>query len=123
MIVNPDRAVLAEYRLKQDEFELERQKLRRLRTKRADTLDGSHVELLANIELPEDIDAGARRRRDRHRPVPLRVPVPQPRRACRPRTSSSRRIREVADGMKGMPVTIRTFDLGADKQQGRTSTG
>ena len=36
--------------------------------------------------------AGARERRDRRRPLPLRVPVPQPRRACRPRTSSSRRI-------------------------------
>jgi len=56
VIVNPDRAVLAEYRLKQTQLELERQKLKRLRLKPADTLDGCHVELHANIELPEDLE-------------------------------------------------------------------
>ena len=40
VIVNPDRSVLAEYRLKQGEFELERKKLQRLTTTRATTLDG-----------------------------------------------------------------------------------
>ena len=63
VIVNPDKAVLAEYRLKQEEFDLERQKLRRLKTKRATTLDGQVVELHANIELPGDVrdalDSGA----------------------------------------------------------------
>src|SRR3989441_6173758 len=39
VIVNPDRAVLAEYRLKQDELDLARQKLKRLRTKPAETID------------------------------------------------------------------------------------
>ena len=52
VIVNPDRAVLAEYRLKQNELELARQKLRRLRTKRADTLDGIHVELHPTSSCP-----------------------------------------------------------------------
>src|SRR5204863_7340839 len=56
VIVNPDRSVLAEYRVKQDELELERQKLRRLRTTPATTLDGCRVELMANIELPEDLE-------------------------------------------------------------------
>src|SRR6478736_493258 len=56
VIINPDRAVLSEYRLKQSELELERQKLKRLRTKPAETIDGEHVELHANIELPEDLD-------------------------------------------------------------------
>jgi phosphotransferase system enzyme I (PtsI) len=55
VIVNPDRAVLAEYRLKQSEFELDRQKLKRLRTKPACTLDGVAVELFANIDLPDDL--------------------------------------------------------------------
>src|SRR4029079_10841353 len=48
VIINPDRAVLAEYRLKQSELEIDRQKLKRLRTKRAETLDGHRVELQAN---------------------------------------------------------------------------
>src|SRR5687767_2922787 len=57
VIVNPDRAELAELRLKQSELEPERQKLKRLRTKPADTLDGVHIELYANIELPDDLAA------------------------------------------------------------------
>src|SRR5438105_7625379 len=55
VIVNPDRAVLSEYRLKQNELELARQKLKRLRSKAAQTIDGVHVVLNANIELPDDL--------------------------------------------------------------------
>jgi phosphotransferase system enzyme I (PtsI) len=47
--------VLAEYRLKQSGLELERAKLRRLKTKPATTLDGYAIELQANIELPNDL--------------------------------------------------------------------
>ena len=92
VIVNPDRSVLTEYRLKQGEFALEQKKLQRLITMPATTLDGQHVELFANIELPEDLERDARVGRHGRRPVPQRVPVPQPRPDCRPRTSSSRRI-------------------------------
>ncbi len=56
VIVNPDRSVLAEYRLRQEELELELAKLRRLRTTPATTLDGFKVDLMANIELPEDLE-------------------------------------------------------------------
>src|SRR5512146_827543 len=56
VIVNPDRSVLAEYRLRQEELELDLAKLRRLRTTPANTLDGVRIELMANIELPEDLE-------------------------------------------------------------------
>src|SRR5690606_4855245 len=63
VIVDPDPQVLAEYQLRQREFGLERQKLRRLRDTPARTLDGIDVELHANIELPGDValalDGGA----------------------------------------------------------------
>ena len=52
VIVNPDRHVLAEYRLKQNEARLERDKLKRLRSAPAATLDGTVVQLYANIRLP-----------------------------------------------------------------------
>ncbi len=55
LIVNPDKLILAEYKLRQSEWELERKKLKRLRTARANTLDGTEVDLYANIEKPEDI--------------------------------------------------------------------
>jgi len=108
VIVNPDRAVLAEYRLKQNELELARQKLRRLRTKRADTLDGIHVELHANIELPEDIEQALKNGATgiglfRSEFLFLnRTGLPS-------EDEQFEAFRKVAAGMQGMPVTIRTL--------------
>jgi len=114
VIVNPDRAVLAEYRLKQSELELERQKLKRLRLKPADTIDGHHVELHANIELPEDLEQTLENGATgiglfRSEFLFLnRVGLPT-------EDEQFEAYRTVAEGMNGHPVTIRTFDLGADK--------
>jgi phosphotransferase system enzyme I (PtsI) len=115
VIVNPDRAVLSEYRLKQNEFELARQKLKRLRGKRAETLDGIRIELQANIELPEDIEqalANGATGVGLFRSEFLflnRDGLPT-------EDEQFEAFRRVAAGMQGKPVTIRTFDLGADKQ-------
>ena len=115
VIVNPDRAVLAEYRLRQNEFELARQKLLRLRSKRAETIDGIHVELQANIELPDDVDqalANGAMGIGLFRSEFLflnRSGLPS-------EDEQFEAFRRVAVGMNGKPVTIRTFDLGADKQ-------
>src|ERR1700710_505206 len=57
MIVDPSPIILAEYGFKQRQGELERGKLSRLRHTPAVTLDGQKVELLANIEQPEDAAA------------------------------------------------------------------
>ena len=116
VIVNPDKSVLAEYRLKQSELELEKQKLKRLKTKPARTLDGEHVELHANIELPEDLEhaldngaTGIGLFRSEflflHRDG---LPTED---------EQFEAYRTVAEGMGGLPVTIRTFDLGADKDK------
>src|SRR5215208_4637184 len=63
MIVDPSPIILAEYGFKQRQAELERGRLTRLRHTPAVTLDGQKVELLANIEMPEDapgaVTAGA----------------------------------------------------------------
>src|SRR5207237_112657 len=55
LVVNPDPLVLAEYRLRQSQLGLERQKLKRLKSTLSATLDGTPVDLFANIELPQDI--------------------------------------------------------------------
>jgi phosphotransferase system enzyme I (PtsI) len=116
VIVNPDRSVLAEYRLKQSELDLERQKLKRLRAKPAETLDGHRVELHANIELPGDLaqvlESGANG-------VGLfRSEFLFLNRAGLPTEDEQfEAYRAVAAGLAGKPVTIRTFDLGADKQK------
>ena len=57
MIVDPSPIILAEYGFKQRQGELERGRLSRLRHTPAVTLDGQKVELLANIEMPEDAPA------------------------------------------------------------------
>src|SRR5947207_5213543 len=116
VIVNPDRSVLAEYRLRQDELELERQKLRRLRTTPPPTLDGCKVDLMANIELPEDLEqaiengaAGVGLFRTEFLFL-NRDGLPS-------EDEQFEAYRAVASGMKDHPVTIRTFDLGADKHK------
>ena len=114
VIINPDRAVLSEYRLKQSELELERQKLKRLRTKPATTIDGHHVELHANIELPEDLEQTLE---NGATGIGLfRSEFLFLNRAGLPGEDEQfEAYRAVAQGMAGRPVTIRTFDLGADK--------
>ena len=114
LIVNPNEQVLAEYRLRQGELEVERQKLRRLRTTPAKTLDGEPVELHANIELPQDMDDV---RESGATGIGLfrseflflsRSELPG-------EDEQFEAYRQVAQAMNGKPVTIRTLDLGADK--------
>jgi phosphotransferase system enzyme I (PtsI) len=114
VIVNPDRHVLDEYRLKQNEARLERDKLKRLKSSPAATLDGTPVQLHANIELPSDVE-------------PVRASgatgiglfrsefLFMNRRDLPDEDEQYEAYREVVEGMKGFPVTIRTMDLGADK--------
>lgn len=115
VIVNPDRAVLAEYRLRQNELELARQKLKRLKSKPAETIDGVRVALRANIEMPDDIDSALASGAEgiglfRSEFLFLdRDGLPS-------EDEQFEAFRKVAAGMQGKPVTIRTFDLGADKQ-------
>ena len=115
LIVNPDKPILAEYKLRQSAWELERKKLKRLRTARANTLDGTIIDLYANIEKPEDI---AEVKENGATGIGLfrseflflnRDALPD-------EEEQFEAYRDVASGMEGQPVTIRTFDLGADKQ-------
>lgn len=115
LIVDPDPQVLAEYQLRQREFGLERQKLKRLRDTPARTLDGIDVELHANIELPGDV---ALARENGAAGIGLfrteflflnRPELPD-------EDEQFEAYRQVVQDMEGRPVTIRTYDLGADKQ-------
>jgi phosphotransferase system enzyme I (PtsI) len=116
MIVDPSPIILAEYAFKQRQAELERGRLARLRHTPAVTLDGQKVELLANIELPEDapgaLQAGA-----------VGVGLFRSEFLFMGRNGNTPdeeeqflAYRRAIDGMEGLPVTIRTVDVGADKQ-------
>jgi phosphoenolpyruvate-protein phosphotransferase (PTS system enzyme I) len=114
VIVDPDQQVLAEYQMRQRDFDLERQKLRRFKDRRAVTVDGVTVELHANIELPADV---AEARSNGATGIGLfrseflflnRDDLPD-------EDEQFEAYRRVAADMDGMPVTIRTYDLGGDK--------
>jgi phosphotransferase system enzyme I (PtsI) len=114
LVVDPDPVVLHEYRLRQSQHGLERQKLKRLKSTPSATLDGTPVELFANIELPQDIgevqESGAQG-------VGLfRTEFLFMNRKVLPTEDEQfEAYREVAKAMDGRPVVIRTLDLGADK--------
>ena len=115
VIVNPSPIVLEEYRFRQRQVELERARLDRLRHTPAVTLDGEPVELLANIELPSDaqavLDAGAVgvglfRSEFLFMNRPGGLPGEE---------EQYEAYRRVVQALDGLPVTIRTIDIGADK--------
>jgi len=114
IVVNPDPVVLAEYRERQAELKAERQRLKRLKKTRAATQDGTPIELFANIELPQDVgevvDSGAEG-------VGLfRTEFMFLNRKDLPGEDEQfEAYRQVAEGLKGRPVVLRTLDVGADK--------
>ena len=121
VIVNPSPIVLEEYRFRQRQSELERARLDRLRHTPAITLDGEAVELLANIELPDDaavaLAAGA-----------MGVGLFRSEFLFMNRGGSLptedeqfEAYRAAVVAMRGLPVTIRTVDIGADKPLERMS--
>ncbi|MFN3594802.1 MAG: phosphoenolpyruvate--protein phosphotransferase [Thiobacillaceae bacterium] len=115
VIVDPDAAILEEYRIRQDQWRLEQLKLKRLKKSPATTLDGTPVELLANIDLPQDVQdaleqnaAGIGLFRSEFLYM-NRDDLPD-------EDEQFEAYRQVVKAMKGRPVVIRTLDLGADKR-------
>ena len=115
MIVDPSPIILAEYGFKQRQGELERERLTRLRHTPAMTLDEQRVELLANIEMPEDAEAalavgavGVGLFRSEFLFMGRQGRLPN-------EDEQYDAYRRAVEGMRGLPVTIRTVDVGADK--------
>ncbi len=115
LIVDPDAGVLAEYRLRKTELELERSKLKRLVSSRSRTLDGEDVELHANIELPLDAERAKEVGADG---VGLfRTEFLFMNRDELPGEDEQfEAYRSVVKALGDKPVTIRTLDIGADKE-------
>ncbi|HRH80553.1 MAG TPA: phosphoenolpyruvate--protein phosphotransferase [Thiobacillaceae bacterium] len=114
VIVDPDPSILDEYRLRQSQWRLEQQKLKRLKSSASATLDGIPVELLANIDMPQDVDEALE---ENAAGIGLfrseflfmnRGDIPS-------EDEQFEAYRHVVQAMAGRPVVIRTLDLGADK--------
>ncbi len=115
VVVDPSPIILAEYGFKQRQGELERGRLSRLLHTPAVTLDGQKIELLANIEMPEDapgaVKAGAvgvGLFRSEFLFMGRQGSLPD-------EDEQYQAYRRAIEGMQGLPVTIRTVDVGADK--------
>ncbi len=114
VIVDPDQAILDEYRLRRNQWLLEQKKLRRLKSSPSTTLDGIQIALNANIDLPSDVSQA---RNENAAGIGLfrseflflnRDDLPS-------EEEQFEAYRAVAEGMAGRPVVIRTLDVGADK--------
>ena len=121
VVVAPDDHLLAEYRKLQAQAVKEARKLQQLKHSRTATADGVDIELFANIELPEDanqavalgaVGVGLFRSEflfmDRNQAMPNE-------------DQQYEEYRRVVDLMHGLPVNIRTIDVGADKALGSSS--
>jgi phosphotransferase system enzyme I (PtsI) len=115
VIVDPSSIILAEYGFKQRQRELERGRLQRLLHTPSVTMDGEKVELLANIEMPEDapvalkagaVGVGLFRSEFLFMGRQGRLPGEE---------EQYQAYKRAVEGMRGLPVTIRTVDVGADK--------
>jgi phosphotransferase system enzyme I (PtsI) len=115
LIIDPDERILEEYRLKKTALELERSKRKRLKTAKAETLDGVEISLQANIELPQDMADVKAVEADG---VGLfRTEFLFMNRDDLPNEDEQfEAYKSVAKAMGGKPVTIRTLDIGADKE-------
>ena len=115
VIIDPSPIILAEYGFKQRQVELERGRLSRLLNTPAVTMDGEKIQLLANIEMPEDaqgalkagaLGVGLFRTEFLFMGRQSRLPDEE---------EQYQAYKRAVEGMQGLPVTIRTVDVGADK--------
>ena len=118
VVVAPDEHLLAEYRKLQTQVLKEARKLQQLKHAKTETADRVEIELFANIELPEDaIQAvklgavGVGLFRSEFLFMDRKQALPDEERQYQ-------EYRRVVDLMHGLPVNIRTIDVGADKALG-----
>jgi phosphotransferase system enzyme I (PtsI) len=123
LLAGTDEITEAEYRIRRITFDKHIASLSKYKSQPTKTRNGKTITLLANAELPEDISAisniGAQG-------IGLyRTEFLYMNRSAPPEEEEQlAAYRDVVEGMNNQPVTIRTFDLGADKtvDGGRTSS-
>ncbi len=115
VLAGVDDKTIKEYKAKQREQKEERRKLESLRDVKARTKDGIAINLQANIELTDDIKAlkqSGAQGVGLYRTEFLYIDRDEP-------ASENEQLsayKKVIRALKGLPVTIRTLDLGAEKE-------
>jgi len=117
LLTEYDDTTLKEYRRQQRQQQKRRSELKGLKDKPAVTLDGTRIHLLANVELHEDVLAARRAGAEGiglYRSEFLfmnRSDIPG-------EEEQLQQYLSVVKTLKGLPITIRTLDLGSDKECG-----
>ena len=114
VVIRPTPATLSHYRERQAEFERAQRQLASLRRLPAVTRDGTAVTLLANLELPREVElavaAGA------EGVGLLRTEFLYMNRPDLPDEEEQyQALRTLMRGLDGRPMTVRTLDVGGDK--------
>jgi len=114
-LVDPDKQTLSHYRKLQKQEKQQYSALRKLKSTPAITLDNIPIDLQANIELPRDFNtvlevgaSGVGLYRTEFLYMNRDTPPDE--------EEHYQAYIKVIDILKGLPLTIRTLDLGADKQ-------
>jgi len=114
-LVDPDKQTLSHYRKLQKQEKQQYSALRKLKSTPAVTLDNIPIDLQANIELPRDFNtvlevgaSGVGLYRTEFLYMNRDTPPDE--------EEHYQAYIKVIDILKGLPLTIRTLDLGADKQ-------
>jgi phosphoenolpyruvate-protein phosphotransferase (PTS system enzyme I) len=114
LIINPTQTQLTNYREQRTREAAEAEELQAMAVADSITLDGHWVTLRANVDLPEEAEAAA------HSGAEgvglMRTEFLVVGRATMPDEEEQyRAYRHVVEAFGGMPVVIRTFDVGGDK--------
>ena len=113
--VDPDQAVVDEFSAKREKFLKEKKELEQYIGKPTVTKDGVHIELVANIGKPEDLEKVLQYDGEG---VGLFCTefLFMDRTAMPTEEEQFEAYKAVAEGLKGKPVIIRTLDIGGDKE-------
>lgn len=115
VLINPDRKIQTFYDRKQKEVKRYYTSLGKLKNAPTESVDGITVELMANIELPKDFETvrnvgakGVGLYRTEFLYMNRETPPDE--------EEHFETYLSVLKALRGLPLTIRTLDLGADKQ-------
>lgn len=115
VIVNPDAATVAEYRIKLEQYEAQRAEWAKLRNEATLTTDGHHVELAANIGTPADV-AGVLANGGEAVGLYRTEFLYMGRDSMPTEKEQFNAYKAVLEKMEGKPVVVRTLDIGGDKE-------
>tara|TARA_B100001996_G_scaffold378477_1_gene362702 strand:+ start:195 stop:1886 length:1692 start_codon:yes stop_codon:yes gene_type:complete len=115
ILINPDKNILDHYQKKQKEVKKYYSSLKKIKDAPAKSIDGIPITLMANIELPDDFETvrdvgavGVGLYRTEFLYMNRNTPPDE--------EEHFETYLEVIKALRGLPLTIRTVDLGADKE-------